>query len=264
MVNWQPFLQETKITKSPATAHLYKNALKYFRTGEPDEVLAFIAEAPLSDTSKKLYLTILRGALAYLGKDTKPLARIAKGYRANKPVAPCPTSDEVELIYSSLKSARDKAIFGLMAYQGLRVSEVQALTLESLIGENMLLLEHTKGKQDAIINVVHPRLIGDLQAYLQARPNVNVEDKHLFLTRYGKGITLAGLKYAITKWCTDLGLGYHPHSFRRYFANTLSRAGVPLQIICAAMRHKNVKTTMMYLNIGSTDVADALAMVFRT
>jgi integrase/recombinase XerD len=216
----------------------------------------------LSDSSKKLYLTILNSALAYLGEDTKALARISKGYRANKPVEPCPTAEEVERIYNSLKSARDKTILGLMAYQGLRVSEVQGLTLESLVGENMLLLEHTKGKQDAIVNLVHHRLIGDMQRYLGTRPDV--KDKHLFLTRYGKGMTLPGMKYAITKWCTDLGLEYHAHSFRRYFANTLSKAGVPLQTICAAMRHKSVKTTMTYLNIGSTDVADALATVYGT
>ena len=60
----EAFLGEISITRSPATARLYENALKYFCTGEPDEVLAFIAKAPLSDTSKKLYLTILQGAVA--------------------------------------------------------------------------------------------------------------------------------------------------------------------------------------------------------
>lgn len=34
------FWGEIEITKSPAAAHLYRNALKYFRTGEPDEAVS--------------------------------------------------------------------------------------------------------------------------------------------------------------------------------------------------------------------------------
>ena len=259
---WLDFLQEVKITKAATTHALYSTALSHFKTCTSAEVLVFIEKAKLSDTSKKLYLNILGTALEYYGVTDRNVARIIKNYRANIPIEPCPSDSEMETIWNTLKTSRDRLIFSLMAYNGLRVSEVQALTIDSVIADNAILLEHTKGKQDSIVTLVHPRCIESLVDWLEQRPSVKGE-RGLFLTRYRKQMTLDGMKYAVKKWCTDLGLPYHPHSFRRYFANTLNKGGIPLQTISAAMRHKNIKTTMGYLNIGQYDVANALESVYK-
>ena len=259
---WIDFLQEVKITKAATTHNLYSTALSHFKMGTSTEVLTFIEKSKLSDTSKKLYLNILGTALEYYGISDKNIARIIKNYRANQPLEPCPTDEEIETIWGMLKTARDELIFSLMSYNGLRVSEVQSLTLDDVMSNDTILLRNTKGKQDSIIPLVHPRCIGSLATYLQQRPIIK-DERALFLTKYKRPMTLNGMKYAVKKWCSDLGLPYHPHSFRRYFANTLNKCGVPLQTISAAMRHKNIKTTMGYLNIGQYDVANALESVYK-
>ena len=259
---WSDFLQEVKITKSKSTYELYTHALSHFKMGTSTEVLIFIEKTKLSDTSKKLYLGILGTALEYYGVTDRNVSRIIKGYKVNQPLEPCPTDSEIETIWSTLKTSRDRLIFSLMVYNGLRIGEIQFLTIDSVMENNTILLEHTKGKQDCIITLVHPRCIESLAEYMEQRPSVKGE-RGLFLTKYKRQMTLKGMKYAVKKWCTDLGLPYHPHSFRRYFANTLNKGGIPLQTISAAMRHKNIKTTMGYLNIGQYDVASALEKVYK-
>ena len=76
-------------------------------------------------------------------------------------------------------------------------------------------------------------------------------------------MTLEGMKFMVRKVCRECGLPYHPHSFRRYFANTLSKHGVELQYIQTAMRHKNPGTTMRYLNSDQDDVAAIMKRVYK-
>ena len=260
---WNEFLREIKITKRESTYENYKNALKHFQKGNKEEVLVFISKTGLSESSKKLYLNVLGSALEYYDMETKDIKRIISNYRANTTIEPCPTDKEVEMVWESCKTARDRLIFGLMAYAGLRVSEVQALTMDCIINGNKIVLKGTKGKHDAIVTLVHPRILEAMQEYLADKPWCHDKDNPLFVTNRHQGMTLEGMMFMIKRNCVKLNLPYHPHSFRRYFGNTLSRKGLPLQLISRAMRHKNVKTTMGYLNISQEDVASALKGIYK-
>lgn len=254
------YLAEVKITKSAETWKLYSFALQNFpKGGTREEILNFIESSPAKETTKKLYLKILGNALEFYNKRTKDIDRLIKGYRCNKPVEPCPTRLEVEKLWRSLKKPRDKLIFGLMAYNGLRVSEVCNLTVDDILPDNRILLRDTKGKQDCIVPIVHSRVKIALEEWLKIR---NSTDKALFTTHFHKAMTLGSMKLFITRRCRKVGLPYHPHSFRRFFGNTLSRAGVPIQNICVAMRHKNIATTMGYLNINQEDTKSILETIY--
>ena len=257
---FKDYLEEVKITRTSSTYELYGHALKNFPNGGTrNEILRFIENGDVKDTTKKLYLTILGNALDFYNKKTKDISRLITGYRCNKPVEPCPTNEEVEKVWNSLRKPRDKVIFGLMAYSGLRISEVCGLTVDDLLPDHKILLRDTKGKQDAVVPVVHPRVITAMREYLKKRHS---RYKALFLSSHKEPIKLESMKMLITRHCRKCGLPYHPHSFRRYFGNTLSRAGVPVQNICVAMRHKSITTTMRYLNINQDDVRNTLERVY--
>ena len=155
---------------------------------------------------------------------------------------------------------RDRAMFALMAYNGLRIGEVTGLDISDLLKDNRLMLRNTKGKRDAIIPLVHPRVLSSLKAYIKGR---NSESPALFLNHRGNRMSCNGLAQLIRNEFHDNGLAFHAHSLRRYFANTLSKNGIPVQDIQVAMRHANIVTTMGYLNIDENKTKSILQEVYH-
>ena len=250
---FEKFLEYVKNVKSPNTYEAYKNALAPFETGDYDEVMRFIA-GNRTARDKKYKLSVLNTALKWNGTADSRISRAIRDLTVNKEIEPCPTDSEVERIWKNLDTPRNRLLFALMAYNGLRIGEVYNLAMSDVLPGNRLLLRGTKGKRDAVIPIVHPRVKENLTKYLQERDS---EYPALFIGRRGR-LSLITMKIMVMTWCRDNGLPYHAHSFRRYFANSLDRAGCTLQEICVAMRHKSPTTTLNYLNLDGGRVEEAL------
>lgn len=256
---WRDFLDEVHATKSENTYKSYRNALRYFPTGSVDEVCDFI-NGSLKDSTKKQTLQVLKVALRYNDMYDKSYSRLIKGYKPNKTVQECPTGAEVETVWRNITSHKVRAMFALMAYNGLRVGEVAGLDVSDLLKGNRILLRNTKGKRDAIIPLVHPRVINEIKAYLKERKG---DSPALFLNRFGNRISTGGIVNLFHREFRDNGMKYHAHSLRRFFANILSRAKIPVQDIQVAMRHASITTTMGYLNIDEDRTKSVLQEVYH-
>lgn len=256
---WHDFLSDVRATKSENTYKSYSNALRYFKDGSLDEIKAFLGKN-LADSTKKQVLKVLCVALEYNDMYDKAHRKLIKSYKPNVSVQECPTDKDIELVWSNLLTHRDRAMFALMAYNGLRVGEVAGLDMADLLKGNRLMLRNTKGKRDAIIPLVHPRVLSSLKAYIKERKG---ESPALFLNYRGNRISINGLTQLIRNEFHDNGLNFHAHSLRRYFANTLSRNGIPVQDIQIAMRHANIVTTMGYLNVDENRTKSVLQEVYH-
>ena len=256
---WHDFLSDIRATKSENTYKNYRNALRYFKDGSLDEIKEFLGKN-LADSTKKQVLKVLCVALEYNDMYDKAHRKLIKSYRPNVAIQECPTDKDIELVWSNLLTHRDRAMFALMAYNGLRVGEVVGLDMDDVLTGHRLRLRNTKGKRDAIIPLVHPRVLSSLKAYLKER---NSESPALFLNHRGMRMSSNGLAQFIRNEFHDNGLDFHAHSLRRYFANTLSKNGIPVQDIQVAMRHASITTTMRYLNIDEDKTRDILREVYR-
>ena len=255
IMNYNEFLDEVKALRSPATYDNYRYALAKFKNPTKANILKYISESKDSSTTKKNRLRILGIALRWYNKMDKGIERIIKGYRENVPIEPCPTDEQIEAAWNNLGSHRDKAMFALMAYAGLRIGEVQKLDRSDVDMEHeQLIVRNTKGKRDAIIPLVNQRLRGELYAWMTESDN---RWKALFVTENGR-MSLKYLKNKFHDIFHDIGFPYHAHSLRRYYANCLANAGVPLQDMAICMRHAKVETTMRYLNLNQQNVKAAL------
>ena len=255
---WHNFLDDVRATKSGNTYKSYQNALRYFKDGSLEEIRAFLGN-DLADSTKKQTLRILCIALEYNDMYDKARRKLIKSYRPNITVQECPTDKDIELVWGNLLTHRDRAMFALMAYNGLRVGEVSGLDMSDLLKGNRLMLRNTKGKHDTIIPLVHPRVLSSLKAYIKERKG---DSPALFLNHRGARISSNGLTQLIRNEFHDNGLDFHAHSLRRYFANTLSKNGIPVQDIQVAMRHANIVTTMGYLNINEDKTKSVLQEVY--
>lgn len=255
---WRGFLDDVRATKSANTFKNYRNALKYFKDGSVDEIKDFLCN-DLADSTKKQTLKVLCIALEYNDMYDKAHRKLIKSYKPNISVQECPSDRDVELVWSNLSTDRDRAMFSLMAYNGLRVGEVVGLDMSDMLEGHRLRLRNTKGKRDAIVPLIHPRVLSSLKAYLNERHS---DSPALFLNHRGERMSSNGLAKLMRAEFHDNGLNFHAHSLRRFFANTLSRNGIPVQDIQVAMRHASITTTMGYLNIDEDRTKSVLMEVY--
>jgi integrase/recombinase XerD len=137
--------------------------------------------------------------------------------------------DEIERLFGVMDSPRDKALFGIMLYCGLRVSETIALRPDDVQGDVLRLpAKATKGKLATRQIDIHPKLAQILSEY------DNGGHEYLFPGRHGRG----SLARSSADWLLDNavayagleGLGISTHSFRRTALTNMSNAKVPLRV----------------------------------
>jgi integrase len=246
-MDYTEFLNEIKMTKRKSTWEYYQYALANFPEATPEEVCKFIDTYNAADTTKKGYLRVLNIALEYYGLMTKPMKRIIRGFRPDEPIQECPTTEQVELVWKNLPSSRERAMFSLMAYMGLRIGEVIRLNLDD-IRKDRVVLQKTKGHRADVLPLVHPRVKQSINEYIHG-DRLDTDDTALFTGRRGR-LGLGTAKNMFCKEFRDNGLSqFHCHSLRRYFANMMYTHGVSLIDMQDNMRHASADTTRRYLNL---------------
>jgi len=155
----------------------------------------------------------------------------------------------------SPRARRDRAILALMAYHGLRVSEVSRLVVtDYAAGDLARLTVHGKGSKQREVYLVDntTRL---LDAWLQvrvARPRVPAIFTDLDNHHRGKGMTARAIRHQVDGYLTAVGLkaeGVSCHSLRHSFATWSLAGGAKLLSISQALGHSSIETTQVYAKI---------------
>lgn len=159
---------------------------------------------------------------------------------------------------------RDRAIMALMYYHGLRVSEVAALTLDSITpGEHpRLQIRHGKGSRDrGIVMIRTTRDIVDRWLIERHALATSRSKDALFLSvsRNGLGtaLTAPGVRYLVNLYLVELGIyrnGVSCHALRHAHAAHALASGANLAALMHELGHSSIDTTSVY-----THVVDAIA-----
>ena len=159
----------------------------------------------------------------------------------------------------------DRALFGLLYFAALRVTEGVSRTFEDIYEEGGHRRLHVLGKRSKVRDVVlHPKAVEWLEAWLEVRPAVEA-DPHLFIhpsrrRPVSRNLAWRRLKNAMQ----DAGLGEDavqrtsPHTLRHTRATDLMNAGVDLILICSFLGHSDVKTTQIYTHVTDPAVDAAV------
>jgi site-specific recombinase XerD len=171
--------------------------------------------------------------------------------------------DQVRSFLRSLRRYRDLAIVYLMLLCGLRSREVLDLELDDVVWADVRLRVRGKGRRDRALPL--PALLARvLRDYLRVERPAKSGDRHLFLVlqgrRRGRPMTAAGLRNLFRhRRRRPLLATAHAHRFRHTFGADMARAGVRLPILQRMMGHADLKTTLQYIELSLTDVADEYA-----
>jgi site-specific recombinase XerD len=177
--------------------------------------------------------------------------------------------EQVLAFLHSLARYRDLAIVSLMVFCGLRSKEVVSVRLSDVNLLEGRLRVHGKGNIERVLPL--PRqLLTIIADYNRLERPAKTIDDHLFVvlqgSKRGRPMTLAGVRSIFRHRRTynaDLA-NANPHRFRHTFGADMARSGVRLPILQKMMGHADAKTTLQYVNLSMSDVAEEFMKAAET
>lgn len=171
------------------------------------------------------------------------------------------SADEISRLFTEgLKTARDRALFGVCLYTGTRIAEACSLhtkdvySIDGSIRPRVTIRKGTtKGKIETRSVPVNPELKGLLEAY--SSPKV-----YLFPGRHGRGhIHPDSADKILRTALIELRIeGASTHSFRRTCLTKMHRSSVPLKVIQKISGHKTLSALQKYLEVLDEDLESAV------
>jgi len=167
------------------------------------------------------------------------------------------SAEEVAKFWQSFHTFRDLALVGLMLLDGLRSCEVLALQLEDVQPADGQMRVLGKGSKQRVVPLP-PEILEVLGNYLRLeRPLTNSPALFISLKgrQRGQPVTPAGLR-SLFRHHRVLSRVRHanPHRLRHTFGSDMVRAGMSLHALQHLMRHSQIHTTMLYVQLAPQDV----------
>lgn len=201
---------------------------------------------------------------------------VSKGFRIGNKSLPKPLNhNEMNRLLKapegdSPATIRDRTILDILYSCGLRLSEIQQITLEDVnIRSKEILVRHGKGNDKQRLVLFGEPASQALKQYLEyARPkmisdarsrNPVSESKALFLNRYGNPLSGRSIQKIVAKYSMRAGLtnGTHTHTLRHTFATHMLEGDADLRIIQELMGHSSPATTGVYTSLTKQEARKA-------
>lgn len=172
------------------------------------------------------------------------------------------TQKQLEELFLSFSSDRDRALFGCCLYLGCRISEacsLQTVDVYSSNGEGRSQIQirrsATKGKQETRTIDTHPKLLQLLEVHKHGKIWVFQSRSH-----HWKHLDPDSADWILRQACKKAGLeGVSTHSFRRTALTAMSSAGVPLRVIQEVSGHHSLNELQKYLEVSEEQRKSAIA-----
>jgi len=178
--------------------------------------------------------------------------------------------DTVRLVLSvngdTPRDLRDRAMLEMLYGCGLRVSELCGLELADLPEGAELVRCRGKGSKERLVPFA-PSVAAAVRRYLDGARSAlvrgNLAERHLFVTRLGKGFTRMGVFKLLKERAAAVGIdpaAISPHVLRHSFATSLLAHGADIRSIQEMLGHASVSTTQIYTHVDQS----RLGQVHRT
>lgn len=206
--------------------------------------------------------SFLRGFLRYLAvvgvvaDDMSPLVehpRVVRGerdpryLRSHQVVAALETTDP-----QTHGGLRDRALLTLLAVYGLRSCEASRIHLEDICWRSETLRIRHRKCGDMLELPLVSGAAKALADYLRVRPRTEHREVFLTKSRPYRPLSDSGISQAAHQAVKRAGIDVAragAHTFRYSHAQALFEADTPLPEIAVALGHRNLRTTMGYLQI---------------
>ena len=140
---------------------------------------------------------------------------------------------------------RNYAIVTIMAYAGLRISEVlQLKKVDVNTTANQIRVTDGKGEKQRTV-IINSKIVSAIREYQKSD---QVESEYLFHNSKGKILNPSTINKVFDEFSVE-GYHIHPHMLRHFFCyNALESGAYSINEVRNQAGHTSIKTTMRYLN----------------
>lgn len=143
---------------------------------------------------------------------------------------------------------RNYAIITLMAYAGLRLSEVLNLKVSDV---GVLVSEHAreirvtgKGNKQRVVPMSSKVYEALKQYYTKQRQGLKFDTKYLFVSSRGNNIS----RSVINEYFRSRGVEFSPHDLRHFFCSCALENGLSVEEVASLAGHSSYDTTKLYIH----------------
>jgi integrase/recombinase XerD len=163
---------------------------------------------------------------------------------------------------SGRHALRDRAMFLLGLYSGMRRNEMRLLNIGDVVGPDKRLREEfllVKGITHQSRTVyLHPTAVQSLTDYIASRSGARASEP-LFTSQYGQRIGLSTFSRVFEEAFHTAGIeGASTHSMRRTFITRLHQAGARIKVISQLAGHGNIAVTSRYIEVTEDESRQAV------
>jgi len=205
-------------------------------------------ELGYSKTSIYLYVRALQAFLDFL--EVRDLGPLNPPKRPQK-VPNYLVETEVSKMLDSCRNNKEKLIVELLAYTGVRVSELCSIRVSDIDLENKSLkIRGGKGDKDRLV-IFSDKIVPDLKKYIMEIKERKGKAEFLFPTAKSKKISPVTVERIIRNLARRAGINKKvtPHVLRHTFATSLLRNGADIRIIQVLLGHASISTTQIYTHV---------------
>lgn len=228
---------------------------KTFLTVNRHDIIRDLGRPNIAASTRANYKSLMYGFFTWMQEEEfrldNPAARLPK-VRVPKSEPDPVTTEDIEMILHSGIYRRTRLWVLLYSYQGMRATEIAAVSGASIDWRNQRILsvEAKNGKE--VWRPVHPVVWEHLQTWRT--------DGWFFPspTRTGEHVTAANVSNVLSKAFKRAGIPHRPHQMRAWFATEMIDAGVPTIVVAAALRHSDTQSVEKYVRVKDDTIADAI------
>jgi len=170
-------------------------------------------------------------------------------------------SDVARLIRASDRG-RNRAILEVMYSSGCRIGDLCAMDLDKVSFAERTARTRGKGGHETIL-YLNTSALAAIRAYLPERTRTLTrgnaqEQPALFVCRGGYRLSRSAARIALQAAAKKAGISkrVHPHLLRHSFATHLLNRGADLFSIMQFMGHKNIQSTVRYLQVATARLSE--------
>ena len=173
------------------------------------------------------------------------------------------------VIDSKRHAVRNHTVVALSFYAGLRACEISGLCAGNVYEANStvrdsfyLRAEQTKGGEGSTV-LVNKKLAAALKRYAERYPKHCAKaDAPLIFSGKGGGFSAQTIVNLFAVLYEAAGItGASSHSGRRQFVSSMAEKGINPRVIQILCRHKNLNTTMIYIDTNEGKLRKAIELV---
>jgi integrase/recombinase XerD len=170
--------------------------------------------------------------------------------------------DGVDL--STEEGVRDRAILEVFYSTGLRLSEMEALTLNDLdMSGGLVRVNAGKGDKDRVVPCGMAALSWVKDYVVKVRGRFTKRTKKatqaLWVNHMGGPLSHQLIRLMVRRYGREAGLQVSPHVLRHTFATQLVKNGAPVEVVAKMLGHSDIRTVHKYARVAGVDLRNTQA-----